>query len=184
MCESVCETYATTASFPQGVTYTPICVTFIFCVNFPKPLRNEYNGDRKGSDEVDAFNELWLKLVDSDLSKGVVLIGFVLSNIVTAWATRSSSKDKTNSEFLNEVMKRQGALDDHQKEIVEQFKTEFARLKAEMEEAREEARMRKKDNIELFTQKQELLTQVGALKLALDQKEHEYERLREKCGDV
>lgn len=133
---------------------------------------------------MDAFNELWMKMMDSDLSKGFVFVGFILSNIVTAWATRSSSKDKTNSEFLNEVMKRQGALDDHQKEIVEQFKMEFARLKTEMEEAREEARLRKKDNIELFTQKQELLTQIGALKLALDQKEHEYERLREKCDEA
>lgn len=132
---------------------------------------------------MDEFQELWMKLIGGEIPKPLFLIGFIASNLVTAWASRSASKDKNKSEILTEAMKRQSELDNHQRQIVEEFKTEVKRLKGETGEIKEEIKRKKEDNDELFSKNQELLSKIGQLQLENERKDYELEKLREKCEE-
>lgn len=129
---------------------------------------------------LEEFQMLWEAMTEGESSKTLLFIAFVISNVVTGIASRTTSKDKNKSEILTKAMQRQSELDTHQKQLFEQLNGEIKRLREEIEQSKEDAKEREENNMQLFDKNQQLLAKIGDLELSLERKEFECQRLKEK----
>lgn len=123
---------------------------------------------------------MWAKLFEGGNVNGVwIVAAFVISNLISFFGARGSSKDTLKSELLTKTIERQDTLDQRQERMMDDLQEEIRRVKLEMESIQEEAQNQSQRNTALSEKYTTLLKENHSLQSLILQLQREKDDLNE-----